>query len=544
MNLSENLCNTQAVITNPVRFIEKDDYKLLTAYREALNLQPLEDVSNNYLVDYSEIQSVLENAKVLELVENSNRIAEKISFIFPENYFTQIEVNKRILESFPDFDNATQQLQSLVYESLKKHASEFENFNEASERMEYELKDIIAHHIEKFFLFQRELAVWCNQAGIEQSPCKFIAGGCLVAYLLGITNINPLKYGLLYERFLNTKCEIPYFHIDYENTDNVIKLLKEKYGFEHVALINTPDFLNTKQALQSVEKTLNKELVQVDAKLKRLRRSHGIHSGYVVTKEPVWNYIPVLLDKEHDELYCEYSFDLFTMSEVYKNNTQDLKELKKLKLISEKIGNKFDYKSILLDDERTFIAFSQGNTDNVFQFESSEMQKLLKDFKPNCFTDLVLLNALYKPGLESNLQIAIQNKNNGYKLPEEVSAFASILVETYGIIVYQEQIMHILHEAAGYNYKETDIIRRVLGKRKFDDVTEKKKEFTELAVQKGILTSKNQAEKLFEWFFDYVAYSVSKSHAVSRTMLSYWDMYLKLHYTKEYKEVLSTIIND
>ena len=547
MNLFENLCNTQAVITNPVRFIEKYDYKLLTAYREALNLQHLEDVYNNYLVDYSEIQYFLEHTKHLELVENSKRIADEILFIFPEKYFTQVEANNRIIESFPDFDNAEQQLQSLVYESLKKHASEFENFNKASERMKYELKDIIANHFEKFFLFQWKLSLWCSQAGIEQYSGNSAAGGSLVAYLLGITNVNPLQYGLLYECFLNTKLKkYPYFYIAYESTDKVIKLLKEKYGYEHIALINTPDFINPKQAFLADSKSLNmanEEFVRLTDKLKGLRESNGIYTGYVITKEPVYNYIPVLRDENHDELYCEYSFDL-PVCGVYENNIHVLKELEKLKLISEKVGNKFNYKSILLDDENTFKAFSKGNTDDVFQFESSDMQKILKDFKPTCFTDIVLLYAIYKSNLHINIPIAIKNKNNGYKISEEISAFDSILTETYGLIVYQEQVMQISHEAAGYSYKEADILRRILGKKKYYEIMEKKTEFTDLAIQKGIITSKNQAEKLFDHLFQHSGYSFPKSHAVAYTMLSYWDMYLKVHYTKEYKEVLNSISYD
>lgn len=230
--IAEKLDTTKCVITSPVRFIEKDNAEALAAMKLYL-INHVEVESENYFCDDTEIIPFLKKIKHPELLENLRHIEEQISYIFPEDYFTTPKAHERLLDSLPDFDNAEQTLKALAYEGLESKASEFEDINAAIARLEYEVNDIIAHHWERIFLLHHELVTWCSQNGIEHGPGRGSAPGSLVSYLLGITNVNPLKHGLLYERFLSPlRLCYPDFDIDYdyERLDEVINHLKEKYS--------------------------------------------------------------------------------------------------------------------------------------------------------------------------------------------------------------------------------------------------------------------------------------------------------------------------
>lgn len=598
--IAEKLDTTKCVITSPIRFIEKEDSDALAAMRLYLK-NPEEIKSKHYFIDGTEILPFLEKIDHPELLENLHHIEEQISFVFPEDYFTTPGAHERLLDSLPDFDNAEQTLKALAYEGLESKASEFEDINAAIARLEYEVNDIVTHHWERIFLLHHELVTWCSQNGIEHGPGRGSAPGSLVSYLLGITNVNPLKHGLIYERFANPErlCN-PDFDIDYdyEQLDKVVNHLKEKYGSENVIRIETFGTLKCWQVLKiagkylnypdekieeitktihnfwiprlSLERLLNsssnvynndtiphwdgvklqgffrdkknEKLVKIARCLEGVKFNKGLHAtGYIVTNNSASQYVPVLKDEKNNWFYSEYTFDILEFVGLYKNDLLGLKQLTKLKQLSDEIAKNtketFDYKEIPLEDESTIEAFAKGSTTDVFQFESPGMKKILKQFKPETFSDLVLLNAMYRPGQMDYIPTIIETKEgcrNKYDFP----GCENILNESYGLPVYQEQILQIAQTLAGYSLGEADMFRRALGKKKIDVLMAKKKDFVDRAVQKGIVTER-QAVEIFEILIPFAGYAFNKSHALSYTLMAWWEMYIKVHYPKEYRKVIN-----
>ena len=602
--VAEKLDTTKCVITSPIRFIEKEDSDALAAMRLYLK-NPEVIKSKHYFIDGTEILPFLEKIDHPELLENLHHIEEQISFVFPEDYFTTPEAHERLLDSLPDFDNAEQTLKALAYEGLESKASEFEDINAAIARLEYEVNDIITHHWERIFLLHHELVTWCSQNGIEHGPGRGSAPGSLVTYLLGITNVNPLKHGLLYERFLSPlRLCYPDFDIDYdyERLDEVINHLKEKYGSGSVIRIISYGRLKCWQSLKIAGKYLNyadeeieqiktiivnnynprlslsrlldsssnvynndtiphwdgvklqgffrdkknEKLVKIARCLESVKCNKGLHaSGYIVTNNSASQYVPVLKDEKTNCLYSEYTFDILEFVGLYKNDLLGLKQLTKLKQLSDEIARnekvEFDYKTIPLEDERTIKAFAKGNTADVFQFESRGMKKILKQFKPETFSDLVLMNTMYRPGPMDYIPIIIETKE-GCRNREDFPGCQEILNESYGLPVYQEQIMLIAQTLARYSLGEADMFRRALAKKKLDVLMAKKKDFVERAVQKGI--TEEQAIEIFEILIPFTGYAFNKSHALSYTLMAWWEMYIKVHYPNEYKKVNKNFKDD
>ena len=601
----ENLDTSNSVITNPVRYIEKDDFEALAAFKQSLSDNPPETFTDNYFVDDLEINPLLSDKNLLELADNTQYIADQIQFIFPEEYFLTPEIHNRVRESLPDFEDAENQLRSLVQEGFKQKQNEFENEEEARERLTYELNNIIERHWEKFFLFQHELTSWCRQTGIEYGPGRGSAPGSLVSYLLGITNVNPLKYGLLYERFLNPiRLCYPDFDIDYdyERFSEVVNHLKEKYGDDRVvrmavygrlecctALEIAANYLNyPEEEVQPLIKIIkdtcylrmdfsklldsnshiyrdlishwdgvklqgflrdkkNEKLVRITKSLEWIKRNFRLHSsGYIITKKSARNYCPVLKDGESGWLYYEYAMDSLEYAGLYKNDILGLRELTKLNQLSreieKKVGKNFDYKEIILEDKETIETFSKGKNTDVFQFESPGIKKVLKEFIPEKFSDLVLINAMYRPGPMDYLPTVIEHKQNG-NYGNDFPGCEAILEESYGLPVYQEQVIQLSHTLAGYTLAEGEMFRRMLGKKKLEVLIARKKDFIKRAVEKGLVTE-NRAEEIFEILVPFAGYVFNKSHSVSYTMMAYWEMYMKVHYPKEYRKVIKNFKDD
>ena len=248
-------------------------------------------------------------------------------------------------------------------------------------------------------------------------------------------------------------------------------------------------------------------------------------------------------DKKSDWLFSAFSFDVLGQIGLYKIDMLGQKELSKLKNISKaiakRLGKNFDYKTVPLDDKKVLEAFSKGKTTGVFQFDSPRMKMILKDFRPEKFSDLVLLNALYRPGSVDYIPTVIEHKHYGIRDFYSTLKCESILSETYGIPAYQEQIMQIAHDLAGYTYGEADTLRRALGKKKSDVVKAKKNEFMQRALLKGIVKSKKQTERVFDMLITFSAFAFNKAHTVSYTLMGYWDMYLKVYYPEEYENSIT-----
>ena len=605
----EKIENIQTVITNPVSFINDGDEKYLCAIRSYKNGDNDLYSGQSYFVTEEEITHfAVEVLHRPDLIENTSKIADKIDFIFPENYFEFSEEKcRRIAVNLPepDLNGAVSVNDYFVKLVEQKFPERFDNITpEVRERLDFELKEITANDWAKFFIIPYSIIQKCNEKGIMHGPGRGAASGSLVAYILGITDINPLEYGLIFERFCNSERNMnPDFDIDfeYERYDEVIEIVKELYGKDYVSRIFTCGRINERQAFRiagkalgfpeeeincliqtfpigfrmtikkimdnqkivdeenyksfgydyfedfvklksAFEDTAYSELISFTQKLEGIISGIGLHaSGYIITKEPCQNYVPLQCNEDGD-LYCEYRMDQLEAIGLYKNDFLGLRELSKLKKIkktaeqSHKI--KIDLNSIPLDDEKTLKIFRTGKTDDVFQFEAPTIKRLLRDvLKPDSFNELVILNAMFRPGLMDWIPHVEDGKFNGYEthiFKDLVKAFPDILEETYGVPVYQEQIMLLISRITSLSLGQAELIRRVMGKKRPDEVYEKKLDFIERAMQKGM--DKKQAESIFENLTVFAAYAFNKSHAVAYTKMAFWDAYLKVHFPEEYEE--------
>ena len=593
-----------AVITNEVHFLDKTDAEVLKAFATAKYGHEYQLQPQSYFADDSEILQFVEKLNHPELLENIQRIIDQIPYIFPDEYFDAHDSCKRMMENLPDFENGENLIKALVEEGVLKR--NLEKIAELTSRIEFELNDISARKWTNLFLMHWEISSWCREKDIAYGPGRGAAGGSLVAYLLQITDINPLEYGLFYERFVNPdRITYPDFDIDYdyEHVDDVVRHLREKYGKDNVARIATYGHLSARNALIMAGKALefpekeiqsianlitgyrqitiekliqgtcflNKDenpserpywyipwrngnkikkflhnkkyekLINIAKKMEGIVNNQGLHaSGYIITKEPVWNYAPILIDSRTGECYCEYSLDKIDFCGLYKNDILGLMELSKIEKIKKLINNTdFDYHNIPLDDTETIQAFAKGITKDVFYFESSGMQEILRKFQPEKIEDLIALSALYHPGPMDFIPAFIESKLNPEFIHYPDPCLEDILEETYGVIVYQEQLMQIAKKIAGYSLGHADMLRRAMIRKNVEVLLCKKQEFVDGAMQKGF--TKQTAEMIYEILIPFSGNVFNKSHAVAYTKIAFWDMYLKVHFPKEYEEVMKEI---
>lgn len=600
-----------AVITNPVCFIEKEDNKVLNALKDYREVNFTECNPDHYFVSEDEIKSVLENEH-LELLVNTNKIAEKISYIFPENYFEENKCIKRMAENLPlppecgGTITAGEFLRLKVEENLPKR---FETITvEIQERINYELDDIIRRHFEKYFLLHWKIIEECNKLNIAHGPGRGPSSSSLVSYVLGITEINPIEYGLLYERFLNPEKECyPDFDIDfdYERLDDVVQIVKNCYGKESVSRMAAFGRINSKKAfkiagraldipvseisfitqlypynprypierMQTFLKNITKygydrvfssykealklkeifsgtkyeKLITLAKKLEGLKYTRTLHTcGYIIAKEPVNTIVPVLFDKNSCMVSSQCDMQQLDSYGIYKTDILALKTLTRMRKIAElveaKKGKEIDISSIPLNDDKTLKLFQKGKTEDIFQFESPGIRKNLRKLKPIKFTDIAALNALYRPGPEVFIPWFIESKlnsNDNYCFDKKCS---DITKETYGVIVYQEQVIEIISRVTGCTLGEADLLRRAMGQKKHEIMKQKKKEFVTKAMDKDY--SESTAEVIFDILIPFAGYGFLKSHAMAYTKIAWQDAYLKAHYPKEYLEVCRKEYNE
>lgn len=611
LNFDEGFCERSladykeipAVITNEVRVLNESDLEVFKAFVKAKYGFADEEQPPFYFVDDSDVLLFVDKINRSDLIENIQKIVDQIPYIFPEEYFDAYDSYKRMMENLPEFNEGEDQLKKLVEEGIR--GLNLERTPELNSRIEFELTDIINKKWTNLFLLQREITSWCRENNIAYGPGRGASGGSLVAYLLQITDINPLEYGLLYERFVNPdRITYPDFDIDYdyEHIEDVVRHLKEKYGENNIARLATYGRLNARNALIlagkalafpeeeilcianlipeyrqiTIEKLLQgncflykdenpderpywyiswwdgvkikgflrdkkyEELIRIAKKLEGLIVSHGLHaSGYIITKKPVYNYGPVQIDSKTRALYCEFPFDEIDCCGLYKNDILGFKELSKLEKIKNITG--FDYRNIPLDDAKTIRSFAKGNTDEIFQFESPGMKKILCKFMPEKFEDLVVLNAMYRPGIMDYIPNYLDSKLDPETIHYPDPCLEEILKETCGIIVYQEQLMQVIKKVAGYSLGEADMIRRVMGRKRPEVLIQKKKKFVEKALAQGF--TEQNAEQIFEILIPFASYGFNKSHAVAYTKMAFWDLYMKVHFKDEYKQVAKDIQN-
>jgi len=459
-------------------------------------------------------------------------------------------------------------------------------------RLEFELSVIRQMGYSEYFLIVWDFIDFARRNNIPVGPGRGSAAGSLVAYLLGITNIDPLRYGLLFERFLNPeRVSMPDIDIDFcfERRGEVINYVTKKYGADRVAQIATFGTMAARGAIRDVGRTLGmpygevdkvaklvppelnitikkaleespelKQLYEQDEQVQKLIDTAGLlegmprhasthAAGVVITKEPLTHYVP-LYKATDGPLTTQFAKDQVEELGLLKMDMLGLRTLTVIadavRLIKESTGKDINIEEVPLDDPKTFELLCQGEGVGVFQLESSGMRNLLRDLKPEVFEDLVALVALYRPGpLGSGMvEDFIKSKHGEKKVEYLHPLLEPILKDTYGVILYQEQVMRIASDLAGFTLGEADLLRRAMGKKKPEIISNLRSQFIEGAAKNGI--NESISGQIFDLMEYFAGYGFNKSHSAAYAMVSYHTAYLKANYPVAFMAALLTSVKD
>ena len=488
----------------------------------------------------------------------------------------------------PQFSSPEEYLRHLSYEGMKHRYPN--TAEDLIQRLEYELEIIISMGFTGYFLIVWDFIHYAKEHNIPVGPGRGSGAGSIVAYSLQITDIDPIKYGLLFERFLNPeRVSMPDFDIDFcfEKRQQVIDYVTEKYGKEKVGQIITFGTLKARAVIRDVARVLDipyaesdsiaklvpsgpktnlssaleaepklreleerggvhKELIDTSRRLEGLNRHASTHAaGIVIGKEELTKYVPLYRDAKTGSISTQYTMELLEDCGLVKMDFLGLKTLTLIrnteKLIKKRIPD-FSLKNIPEEDVKTFEMLGEGKSTCIFQFESPGMQAILKRAKPTKIEDLIALNALYRPGPMDNIDQFIDSKLGKTPITYPLPELETVLKETYGVIVYQEQVMEIARIVAGYSLGQADILRRAMGKKKVMEMAKQKAAFLAGAAEKGY--TKKQAEDIFNLLIPFAGYGFNKSHAAAYSILAYRTAYLKANYPAEFMAAnLSNEIN-
>ena len=514
-------------------------------------------------------------------IENTVRIAERCQFDFtfgqyylPTYSLADGQTHEGILRElcFRGFEDRIKD-GHIVFDKVAKEAY--------VSRLQYELSVIHEMGFDAYFLIVRDFVMYAKTHDIPVGPGRGSGAGSLVAFCIGITDVDSIKYDLLFERFLNPERQtMPDFDIDfcYEKRDRVIAYVKEKYGEDHVAQIITFGTLAARAAVRDVGRVLGIPYADVDAvaklitgtmslgeamnrqelkdkyesgeEIKRLidlslmvegmpRHASTHAAGVVITAEPVSHYVPIA--QNGDNVVTEYDMDTIASLGLVKFDFLGLRYLTIIEKTVEQIRRTnpmFNMETVAFDDADTYRLISLGKTEGVFQLESAGMRRVLADMKPSCFDDIIAVIALYRPGPMDSIGSFIARKHGEEKVRYRVPALAEILDSTYGCIVYQEQVMQIFRALAGYSFARADLVRRAMAKKKEEVMKAERADFIAGCAAHGI--SETDATAIFDEMLSFASYAFNKSHATAYAMISYRTAYLKAHYPAEYFAALMT----
>ena len=503
--------------------------------------------------------------------------------------------------SIPEgFKNDTDYLEQLTYTNAKVI---YRNPlpEEVVDRLQFELEIIKTNEAERYFLFIQDVVNYAEkELGALVGPGRGSTAGSLVAYCLGITKIDPLKHDLLFERFMCPDRQmLPDIDLDFdeEGRSHVIEWLNDKYGKDYCAHIISYSIFSTRTAFSSVAqvkllpaetakaihqavpvyspyypKTMD-NAIKYSPELRKLVRSAGqtiqnaicdtkvlegtikgtgVHAcGFIVSDSPISDWAPVCVQEDPDEegktIRCT-QYDGRTIEEtgLIKFDFLSLKTLSQLKKICERIkvktGKDFDMEKIPLDDQKTLELFQRGDTEDIFQYETHGMQKCLRELHPTTFEDLVLLNVMYRPGIMENIPLLIKRKKGVSKIRYAIPNMEKYLHDTYGILVYQEQLMLLSRLIADFNRGESDALRKAMGKRKQDKLAELKIKFIKGGMNNGY--KKSTLERIWKDWEHKGMYAFNKAHAVCYSWLGYQMGYLKANYPEVFKQVFEKYNSD
>lgn len=587
------------VATNDVHYIKREHAVAHNIYlhlmaKSSKNISSKEILTNlRYGTDQIYFKSQKEMIKLFkdlpEAIDSTIEISEKcnLDLDLTRHYMPRFNIPK-------DSDSKTldEYLEKLALEGLKKRIPDANK--EALERLQYELGIIKKMNFSGYFLIVQDFIEVAKKRGILVGPGRGSAAGSLVCYCLGITEINPLKYNLLFERFLNPeRISMPDIDVDFQDDrrDEIIQYAKEVYGENSVAQIITFNKLAARGVLKDVgrvldfsfneineltklipmlfgklkplsecmeevpefkayfesgtaeEKMKKKNLFLYSSTLENLNKNASIHaSGIVIAPSDVTDYVPLSLAKNEakEPVYCtQYDMNQLEDAGLIKIDFLGLKELKVIKktldLVNKRYGLELTPDKIDLTDKKTYELFASGETIGIFQFSKTKMREYLSKLKPQNIDDLAMMNALYRPGPMKLIPDVIEKRWGRKPITYMHPKMESALKETYGTIVYQEQVMQIAREIAGFTMAQADNMRKAMGKKIKEKMKQVKQDFINGAIKNGV--NKKLAEEIFQLILSFADYGFNKSHAVAYSVLAFYTAYLKAHYPIEFLAV-------
>ena len=572
------------VATNDVHYTKRENaptQKLLMAigtansyYDSAFGMPG----SEFYIKSADEMEALF--ADIPEAVENTVKIAEMCDFRYD---FSHLHL--------PRFDppagfTSADYLKKLSFDGLEMYVGKPENRTEYVSRLEYELSVIHSMGFDDYFLITWDFVSYAKRRGISVGPGRGSAVGSLTAYCLNITEVDPLRYGLLFERLLNPeRVSMPDIDIDFcdERRGEVISYVSDKYGSDHVAQIITFDTLACRAAVRDAGRALDMKYADVDAIAKLIPRDFGITlksalerspelkeraendrnvgqlidfvsklegrprnssthaTGVVITDLPTTDYVPLSVN----DGVPVTQFGMTTVAELglLKIDFLGLRYLtiiRNAEVYARKSDPDFDIADITLDDDATYEMLSRGDAVGLFQLESSGMRSLLQKLKPHCLEDIISVISLYRPGPADSIDTFLENRRDMTKVKYISPLLKPILDTTCGCIIYQEQVMQIFRALAGYSYGRADIVRRAMAKKKHVEMEKERVTFIEGCKKNGIPA--DDANALFDSMSSFASYAFNKSHAAAYAVVAYRTAYLKCHYPKEYMCALLTSV--
>ncbi len=529
------------------------------------------DKKEFYMKDPDTMMSIFRNHP--QAVENTVKVAELCNL--------EIKLPGPLLPDFgiPEgFSNPDEYLRHLTNEGLVKRY----NGNiteEITKRTDFELDIIISMGFTGYFLIVWDFIHYAKMNDIPVGPGRGSGAGSVVAYALSITDIDPFKYGLLFERFLNPeRVSMPDFDIDFcfERRQEVIDYVTRKYGKERVGQIITFGTLKPKAVLKDVARVLDisfdesnaitklvpadvkklkdaiekedelkkiearggvyQKLIKISGYLEGLNRHSSLHAaGIVIGKEELTKYVPLYKDPKTGAVSTQFTMDQLEECGLVKMDFLGLKTLtliKNTENLIKKRGIDFSIDKIPEDDRKTFKMLGDGKSACIFQFESAGMQKILKDARPESIEDLIALNALYRPGPMQFIPQFVESKKDKSKIKYPDPSLEEVLKPTYGVIVYQEQVMKVAQIIGGFSLGKADILRRAMGKKKVKEMEKMKVEFLSGARELGY--TEKLASDIFDMLEPFAGYGFNKSHAAAYSVLAYQTAYLKANYPAEF----------
>lgn len=593
--------NIPLVATNEAFFFDADMYEAhdalacIAAGEYVANDNRKKFSPNNRLRGESEMVELFSDLP--EAVQNTVRIAERC------NYLSEYVAPLLPIFECPGGKTQDEFITEEAYKGLKERMEAHVYFEGMSEeqkkeidkkyfdRLEYELSVIKKMGFPGYFLIVSDFIRWSKANGVPVGPGRGSGAGSIVAWSLRVTDLDPIKLDLLFERFLNPeRVNMPDFDVDFcqENRYKTIEYVQKKYGFDHVAQIITYGKLQSKNVIRDVARVLQMPYSQADKiskmippgvqgknptlqesldqvpeleemrqndpqinklfdiamKLEGLYRQSGVHAaGVVIGDRPLDELVPLYKDPKADMPVTQYDMKYVEETGLIKFDFLGLKTLtviqRAVDWIKKEQGVDLDVDTIPLDDKPTYELLQRGDTAAVFQFESAGMKDVHKQIKPDRFEDLIAIVSLYRPGPMDNIPTYIKRKHGEEEITYLHPDLEPILGETYGIMVYQEQVMKIAQVLGGYTLGGADKLRKVMGKKMRDEIPKQRIMFTEGALKNGIAEA--TAKAIFDQMEKFASYGFNKSHAAAYSLISYRTAYLKAHYPVEFMTAVMSL---